>query len=112
MAKFLLLEFADDAEADAFTRLAKEGGNAWADYSDPGAFEIKAEFKKPTQFCQCTPKEKQGTTGVRGAKYGWYVCGRCKKPVEKGNQVIFNLLEGGRKTWQREIMLQVLTRYK
>ena len=110
MAKYVLLEFDDDNEADEFVRVVP--GLYHIDAHSLQSFKIVGEFKKPTSFCQCTPEQKRGVFGARGSKFGWFVCGRCKKPVEGGNQVIYNLLENdGRPTWKREINLQVLARY-
>ena len=108
MAKYVLFSFESDAEADKFVASVPGEANARGDEVPL----LVAEFKKPTQYCKCTDKERAGKLGVRGSKYGWFVCGNCKKPAKNGNQVIYNLLENdGRPPWHREIMLQVLSRY-
>lgn len=115
MAQYVLLSFDDDDEAEKFIATARSK-DYYVKAGEGGTFiglenlgDVVGVFRKPTQFCECTPEEKRGTTGFRGPKYGWYVCGRCRKPPANGNQVIFNLLENdGRPTWKRVLCLQVL----
>lgn len=83
MAKYVLLAFDDDAEADKFVEHHGEGIMLSAPMEEPGLYTylkptVRAVFKKPTQFCSCTG-EKSFT---RGQKYGWWVHAKCKKPME------------------------------
>lgn len=113
MAKYVLLSFDNDEDADILLRDAQEypdGRLLTPVQENDLPFKIVAVFKKPTQFCQCTPEERRGTVGTRGRKYGWYVCGRCKKPAANGSQVIYNLLEGDIPAWERVVQLEVIAR--
>jgi len=74
MAKYVLLEFNNDEEADGFTGMIVGA-------SVTGSLTIKAVFKKPTQFCECVVKSDKS---VRGRKWGWWVhkeCGRPKRGI-------------------------------
>jgi hypothetical protein len=113
MARYVLLQIDSDKEADTLVSDMEE-------YPDSNLLtpvqenritaKVVAEFQKPTAYCQCTQEQKKGKLGARGAKFGWYICGVCKKPFEHGNQVIYNLREVGRKPWEREMLLQILKR--
>jgi hypothetical protein len=78
MAKYVLLAFDDDKKADEF--LQKNFlGSEYVDYESAEVWAtLRAVFKKPTQFCQCTAIKHRGWT--RGKKFGWWVCSQCKKP--------------------------------
>lgn len=111
MAKYVLLEFDNDNEADEFTKLA-EYGEYHIDWPVLKKLKVVGEFQKPTQFCQCTQEQKAGKVGTTGQRFGWFVCGNCKRPTKGGNQRIYNLLENdGRPSWKRELFLNVLSRY-
>jgi hypothetical protein len=77
VAKYVLLQFDDDKDADAFVgETQQEGllvGTRW-----PRVL-VRAVYKKPTQFCKCT-SEKPGYS--RGKKFGWWVHAACGKPRE------------------------------
>src|SRR3954465_9262450 len=105
MAKYVLVAFDDDNVADQFVKEFDPNGYVPGDLGLPG--RVVAEFKKPTQFCRCTPEQKRGTVGVTGSKFGWFVCGRCKKPKEGGGQCINNLYEADKKPWEKIFRLQV-----
>lgn len=87
MAKYILLAFDDDSEADKFVDYHDQGvilsipAYELNTTYDPNSVYLKptvrAVFKKPTQFCECTG-EKSFT---RGRKYGWYVHAKCGKPT-------------------------------
>jgi hypothetical protein len=82
MAKYVLLAFNSDADADAYVKRVQEDG--WVPtertYSDPVV--VRGMWKKPTKFCSCIGGGKQSHGFVRGTKYGWWVCARCHKPTE------------------------------
>lgn len=84
MAKYVLLQFDDEADADGIIHeILSHRPNADGISVEPGQFyqcTLRAVFKKPTKFCECTNVKKRGFT--RGQKYGWWVCDQCKKPTQ------------------------------
>ena len=77
MAKYLLLAFDEDADAEEFAKamLAKRVMPALPD--KPG-ITLRGMWKKPTMFCQCTAIK--GRAWTRGKKWGWWVCTQCGRP--------------------------------
>lgn len=88
MAKYVLLTFERDAEADEFAEMVKHGDvgvYVSRREGDPHAWQkvfckLRGVFKKPTKFCSCTSTRKRGFT--RGRKYGWWVCSMCGRPTQ------------------------------
>jgi hypothetical protein len=80
MARYVLLTFEDNSEADKF--VAAIGGKS-VFYATEGTYEminqvsVRAVWMKPTKFCDC---EKPGNNSVRGEKWGLYVHRACGKP--------------------------------
>jgi len=75
MARYVVLEFEDNEDAEHFV------GDVFYHY----AGEVVGLFAKPTQFCDgggCTRGRVQ--PWARGAKFGWWVCRTCKKPTSAG----------------------------
>jgi hypothetical protein len=99
MAKYVLVEFKDDIEADAFAGTMVSASHA--------TIRVAAIFKKPTLFCECeTPSEKS----VRGAKWGWWLCKNagCGKPKSGNFQQPRNLVEAeGTRTEHRRIFINL-----
>lgn len=92
MAKYVMLSFDKDSDADAFVAAAQsETGILWTAYQDQyddraGGLPhleaiVRAVFKKPTLTCACVKSPKQGRAFTRGKKYGWWVCKLCGKPT-------------------------------
>jgi hypothetical protein len=86
MAKYILLRFEDEDEAELFKKYY------------PVAAELKGVYKAPTMFCHCTSVKGRGWT--KGQKWGWWVCDICGKPSPKAQETLikesafgFNLLE-------------------
>ncbi len=88
MAKYVLLEFANDDEADGFQATMQ---SAYLDNPD-AAIKVKGVFKKPTKFCECL---KPSDRSLLGEKYGWRVCPTCVKPKRGAWQHPRNLLQPG-----------------
>jgi hypothetical protein len=88
LAKYLVLSFEDDEDADAVVaEILSHAPNQLGISVEPGQFyacTVLAVYKKPTKFCKCTSIKKRGWT--RGKKYGWWVCDQCKKPSEKATR--------------------------
>jgi hypothetical protein len=87
MAKYVLLAFDNDAEADKFVDIVVQDREviAWSVGQDvteavPLPATVRAVYKKPTQFCHCVRGKRDGFT--RGKKYGWWVCDKCHKPTK------------------------------
>lgn len=85
MAKYVLLAFNDDLDADNFVAcMTVYEGTDWLNdvMKAIGRGWIRGVWKKPTKFCECTENastlRKRGWT--RGKKYGWWVCSICHKP--------------------------------
>ena len=84
MAKYVLVEFDDDEDADAFAAMVSP--------SDVASMRVRGVFKKPTLFCDCPkPSEKNS----RGAKWGWWLCRNpgCGKPQRGMGQSPTNLID-------------------
>jgi hypothetical protein len=90
MAKYILLAFDSDADADAYTADVQRTGVVFKNTDvelENLPFEevpvvVRGMWKKPTKFCSCIGGGKQSHGFVRGTKYGWWVCARCHKPTE------------------------------
>jgi hypothetical protein len=115
MAKYVLLSFDKDEDADTFVEDCQaypESKILTPCQENDVHGVVEAVFKKPTKFCECTPTQRRGKVGVTGAKFGWYVCGNCHKPAKGGGQTIPNLLEMDLPPWKRQIHLQVRCDFK
>lgn len=79
MAKYVMLRFEDDKEADILIEAVQSGDVSKLDtVLQFGSAFVRAVFKIPTKFCECTSVKNRGWT--RGKKYGWWVCSICHKP--------------------------------
>lgn len=89
MARLVVLSFDDNEDAEDFIKDVQfqdgtvftypEGSNDAESYST----EVVGLFAKPTVFCDPGDGHKGKKTQAgwtRGKKYGWWVCGACKKP--------------------------------
>lgn len=89
MARYVVLAFDNDDEADAFVSVCNETGIVGVFAHEMGrhvrhfAPIVRAVFQKPTKFCDCmsTGKNTKARGFTRGKKYGWWVCSICKKPT-------------------------------
>lgn len=115
---YVLLEFDDDKEAEALIKSTQEDGKVGVeprlpDGRDWVGAQVRAKFKKPTQFCQCTDEERKPFLGksARGQRFGWWVCGKCRKPREGMAQHYYNLLELDVEPWKRLFSLYTGTVY-
>jgi hypothetical protein len=81
MARYVLLAFDKDSDADAFVKNVQENnGAALVEGYDHGIIQafVRGMWQKPTIFCQCTQIKGRGWT--RGKKRGWWVCTKCARP--------------------------------
>lgn len=92
MARYVLLEFDDNAQAKAF--VAKVNGDYHVVEMGEGTkplIRVRGVWGKPTLFCECT-KMRAPYRGMRpfrhAPKSGWWVCAQCGRPTKawaKGN---------------------------
>lgn len=99
MAKYVLVEFDDDKDAEFFMKSLAVGsvfieygddsiGGEYG-YVDKDKARTKAFFQKPTKFCQCKrPSDRQPL----GKKYGIRVCTYCRFPIRRQWQHPRNLM--------------------
>jgi hypothetical protein len=74
MAKYVLLAFDNDDEADSFTSTIVDAGIA-------SSLTVAGVYKRPTMLCECPGKDDKS---VRGTKWGWWLHKGCGKP-KRGN---------------------------
>lgn len=89
MARYVLLEFADNAEADAF--VLKQ-----MDKTLKGATRrVVGYFFRPTKFCECgpIPQTKLKTEVTLGARFGVRVHRTCRRPRREVGCAPRNLLD-------------------
>lgn len=95
MARYLVIEFLDNEQADAFVQKIDEQTKAGKRYRVVGMFSPPRIFG-----CQCPISSGTGSAfyrnekAERGDKFGWWLCGTCKKPRPGGHQ-LNNLLPIG-----------------
>lgn len=106
MARFVVVEIPDNAEADAFVEAIQKGMVLYGKPTDVTegevtqqeyAFEMLGDdwrvpqvYAVPTMFCECLDKKEWSAKSV---KYGWWVCAKCSKPKAGALQHPYNLLE-------------------
>jgi hypothetical protein len=87
MARFVLLQFDDDQEAEDFAEMAlKQHGVIYdsREYIVCAGAKIWGIYQKPTKFCDCDGSGKKTMIGfTRGKKYGWWIHAKCMKPTAK-----------------------------
>lgn len=91
MAKYVVVQFDNNDEADSFVQTISSGFDHLSSNANAN-IQIVAVFQKPTLFCECaTPSENS----VRGSKWGWWLCRNpgCGKPKRGQFQQPRNLLD-------------------
>lgn len=85
MARYMVIEFDDDNQADALRAkidIATKSGKG---------FRVVGLFARPRNTCKCYKEMKDykvwGKEIVRGAKFGWWVCGDCRKALTRDHQL-------------------------
>lgn len=81
MARYVLLEFDDNADAEALVEAIDAGiviSHEKRSFLKP---RLRGLWMKPTQFCECKGKGKNTRSFTRGTKYGLWVHSACKKPT-------------------------------
>lgn len=97
MARYVLLEVADNQEAEEVVKavgvmgaIFVMGADGHFKNLDPKAVTVRGLFAKPTTFCECP---NPGDKSNRGKKYGWWVHVSCGKPKKGHWQHPRNLLD-------------------
>ena len=86
MARYVLVEFENDEQADKLRQMIEAQTRAGKPY------RIAGIFARPKTFCRCpTPTGYHKNQIVRGSKFGWWVCVVCKK-ARKGSHNANNLI--------------------
>jgi hypothetical protein len=86
MARYVVLEFEHNEDADMFTQDMLHDGES-----------VVGVFAKPTQFCKCKGGKGRIHAYTRGRKFGWWVCSTCKKPqrVHKPDRLMRHVVSQG-----------------
>lgn len=82
MARLLVLSFKDNEAAEAAAKLLADGRTTILNEFEHEAV-VEGIYAAPTVFCDPGDghRGKKTMSGwTRGKKYGWWVCGVCKKP--------------------------------
>lgn len=89
MTRLIVLEFRNDAEAEAFTERIDEATKKGKRYRIVGIFAPPRIFA-----CKCgtVDAKYRRAKAERGAKFGWWICGECGKPRAPGGHTLENLV--------------------
>ena len=95
MARYVVLEFVDNAEADYFVTKVMQECAVRRKEGNLFKRRIAGIFVKPGRTCECTDrhranhgdKNNHGASIARGEKFGWWVCTRCNRPRAAGHQL-------------------------
>jgi hypothetical protein len=93
MARYVVLEFAKNADADEFIQQINE-------QTAQGMLRrIVGVFVKPGRVCHCYKWERTNSgdknekVGIqRGGKFGWWVCTQCNRPRRAGHDLVNQIL--------------------
>src|SRR6478609_2303574 len=96
MARYVVVEFPDNAEAESFVRQVMEQNRFARQDRLPFLSRIVGVFVKPGKTCECGDRNKANygdknwhhATIARGEKFGWWVCSRCNRPRAAGHQLV------------------------
>lgn len=95
MARYVVVEFDSNEEADAFVQQAFSDNKVARKTKQPLIMRVVGVFVKPVSTCVCFGWER-GNVGAKnwahsdialGEKFGWWVCTRCNKPRRGGHQL-------------------------
>lgn len=96
MARYVVVEFPDNKEADWFVEQVNQECAKRRKEGNPLLSRIAGVFVKPGRTCVCSDRasanygDKQNFNAdiQRGAKFGWWVCSRCNRPRAAGHQLV------------------------
>lgn len=91
MARYLVLSFDPNDDAEEFVRdwARHKDEEGFAPFKTPDGRVVEAEvvglYAQPTQYCEKGMPQAHGAGykmagWARGQKFGWWICGVCKKP--------------------------------
>lgn len=87
--RYVVLEVEDDKWAEEIVGELNEEGQ-----------KVVGVFAVPTKFCDDEPPGHRGKKTqagwTRGKKYGWWVCGACKKPTKAWGRNLNAVLSSAR----------------
>lgn len=95
MARYVLVAFDKDSDADEFVAAVERPGGFFflgrdghfrttniPDDPTQGQTFVRGMWQKPTKFCECQPSGKKQERGyTRSKKYAWWVHADCGKPT-------------------------------
>lgn len=85
MARLVVVEFDDNAQADVFIAKLNKAANP--------RYRVVGLFAKPVKWCECPrPTGYDKNEVVMGGSYGWWVHKICRRP-RKGTHQPHNLME-------------------
>lgn len=88
-SRYLLIEFDDDAASDTLRAQIDKATRSGK------KFRVVGLFAKPRNLCECSKYQLQDYRAaervVRGARFGWWLCRRCKK-ARMGDHQLENLM--------------------
>lgn len=94
MGRYVVVEFVDNADADAFVQRLNEENVQNRNMRKLFSRRVVGIFVKPGRTCDCSDwgranyGDKNWPVGIaRGAKFGWWVCTRCNKPRKAGHEL-------------------------
>lgn len=94
MARYVVLEFPDNYDAEEFVRQTNELNASLREDRLSFQRRVVGIFVKPGKTCSCWDAkwinygDKNREEGIqRGEKFGWWVCTRCNKPRAAGHQL-------------------------
>jgi hypothetical protein len=114
MARYVLLRFDDDDQADHFVEAIKQNDVFFSHKNPDGTgnygyitgVQPVGVFQSPTKFCDC---ENKLAPSVRSKKYGWWVHPHCRKPKAGISQQPKNLLyPDGYRVHKQEVFLNMI----
>lgn len=94
MARYVVIEFQDNEDAESFIQQLDSDNSARRKEGEPFLRRVVGIFVRPGKLCDCpdwqtiNAGDKNAKHGVeRGAKFGWWVCTRCNRPRRAGHQL-------------------------
>lgn len=98
MARYVVVEFADNAQAEDFIQRLRQDNEADRRERRPFTTRVAGVFVKPGKTCMCWDRnainygDKNRKGGIaRGERFGWWVCTICNKPRAAGHQLVNQL---------------------
>lgn len=95
MARYVVVEFVDNDEAQRFVDKVDARGDSYCVDGLLPPTRVVGIFVKPGKTCECTDgyranygdKNWNAAEIERGGKFGWWICTRCNRPRKAGHQL-------------------------